>query len=379
MPKKNNNITSFVDSFMTEKHTKNELLEVVTAFIDWNEVRKILNKYYKKGKSVTGRPAYCSLVLFKMTLLQTWYNLSDIRVEQFVNQTIPFRYFCGLGLVDDVPDHTAIARFREILAKTPALELLLKIINKQLETQGLQVKEGYTVDASITKSLRKPGYNPKYALSEDTTMQEEKQEKNMTKTSTSDMVKKSSDKCQNQFKQATQKLVKCVDEKVDREAYWTKKNSQFQYGYKTHVITDTATTLVKAVATTPANVHDSKLLKQLLKQVNPPPNTPIYADKAYYSQKTEKMLAQCQLKSRILVRATPSNALKKRTKKRNKLISKKRCQIERVFAGIKQWFKSGICRYVGLEKTHWQHTIEVISYNLKLILGFVKNNKLTMG
>ena len=52
-----------------------------------------------------GRPAYNPLVLFKMMLLQTWYNLSDMGVEDMVNETLPANAFCGLRVEDTVPDH----------------------------------------------------------------------------------------------------------------------------------------------------------------------------------------------------------------------------------------------------------------------------------
>ena len=48
----------------------------------------------------------------------------------------------------------------------------------------------------------------------------------------------------------------------------------------------------------------------------------------------------------------------------NKLISKVRYRVERTFGSIKRWFEGGKARYVGLEKTHAQHLMEAIGYNL---------------
>jgi transposase, IS5 family len=50
-----------------------------------------------------------------MTLLQTWYNLSDYGIEEQVNDTLSFIRFCGLQLEDDVPDHSVVCRFRKAL------------------------------------------------------------------------------------------------------------------------------------------------------------------------------------------------------------------------------------------------------------------------
>ncbi len=56
-------------------------------------------------------------------------------------------------------------------------------------------------------------------------------------------------------------------------------------------------------------------------------------------------------------------------KKRNKILSKTRYKVERIFGGIKKWFKSGLCRYIGEVKTHGQHVLEAICYNIKISPG----------
>lgn len=62
------------------------------------KINSIIDKDYKKGKSVSGKPSYDGLLLFKMCLLQTWYGLSDYEVEDRVNDSISFGCFCGLTI-----------------------------------------------------------------------------------------------------------------------------------------------------------------------------------------------------------------------------------------------------------------------------------------
>ena len=38
--------------------------------------------------------------------------------------------------------------------------------------------------------------------------------------------------------------------------------------------------------------------------------------------------------------------------------------MERTLGGMKRWFNCGLARYVGLAKTHTQHLLEAIAYNL---------------
>jgi transposase, IS5 family len=66
---------------------------------------------------------------------------------------------------------------------------------------------------------------------------------------------------------------------VDQEARWVKKGSKLQYGYKRHYLAEAQESLVIAVHTTPANVHDSQLLGDFLNKVKLPPRSRVLADK----------------------------------------------------------------------------------------------------
>ncbi len=98
-------------------HQMNELL-------DWESIRKTINKYYTKGQSATGTPAYDGVLLFKVCLLQTWYGLSDYEVEDGINDSISFSYFCGMSIEELVPDHSTISRFRTLMTKKKVYDKL---------------------------------------------------------------------------------------------------------------------------------------------------------------------------------------------------------------------------------------------------------------
>ena len=91
-----------------------------------------------------------------MSLLQTWYGLSDYEVEDWVNDSILFSYFCGLHIDQVAPDHSTLSRFRTILTKAKAYESLFKEINRQLEAHQIIVKMGAIIDASVMDTSLKP-------------------------------------------------------------------------------------------------------------------------------------------------------------------------------------------------------------------------------
>jgi len=52
-----------------------------------------------------------------MSLLQSWYGLSDYEVEDRINDSISFSKFCGLTLEQTAPDHSTLSRFRTMMTE----------------------------------------------------------------------------------------------------------------------------------------------------------------------------------------------------------------------------------------------------------------------
>ncbi|MDD7273725.1 MAG: transposase, partial [Prevotellaceae bacterium] len=53
-----------------------------------------------------------------------------------------------------------------------------------------------------------------------------------------------------------------------------------------------------------------------------------------------------------------------------------RYRVERTFGSIHRWFGGGTARYVGLAKTHAQHIMEAVAYNLYRTPGIIVSNSL---
>jgi IS5 family transposase len=60
----------------------------------------------------------------------------------------------------------------------------------------------------------------------------------------------------------------------------------------------------------------------------------------------------------------------------NKLVSRIRYRAERTFGGMRRWFCAGTARYLGLAKTHTQHLMEAVAYNLYRAPGIVVFNEI---
>ena len=93
-----------LDSLMIATPT-NDFLERLDRTLDWKPLEKALQAMYP---ATTGRPPCAPLVLFKMSLLQHCYGLSDPQCEEMVSDRLSWRRFVGLGLQNAVPDETTL-------------------------------------------------------------------------------------------------------------------------------------------------------------------------------------------------------------------------------------------------------------------------------
>jgi len=322
---------------------KKTFFNQINTLIDWKPIKALIDKDYKKGKSAVGKPSYDGLLLFKMLLLQTWYGLSDYEIEDRLNDSISFSYFCGMSIDQVAPDHSTLSRFRTALTQTGTFEKLFAAFNAQLEAHNIIIKKGIIVDASVVDTPLKPKGKTNYSVTED--RGEEVQ------------------------------IKKEYSSSVDTEASWIKKRGKLHFGYKKHYVTDEEG-IILGVVTTKASKNEISNLEEVLDSVNVelPENIPLQADKGYQSKKNAEILKNRKLKNQILKKAKKNKVLTNWEKKFNKLISKTRYKVERTFGSIKRWFGGGLARYRGIKKMHTQNLMEAMCYNLYRSPGIIVSN-----
>ena len=323
---------------------KSTFFKQINTLIDWNKISELIDLDYSKGKSAVGKPSYDGLLLFKMSLLQSWYGLSDYEIEDRLNDSISFSYFCGMTIEQVAPDHSTLSRFRTALTKTNTFEKLFKMVNSQLESHQIIVKKGIIVDASVVDTPLRPKGKTNHKVTEDRSEQEVE-------------------------------VTKDYADSVDKDGTWLKKRGKYYFGYKKHHVTDEEG-LVLGVLTTTASKNEIANLEDVLDTVTVelPKDIPLKADKGYQSKKNAGLLKQRNLKNHILKKALKNKPLTKWEKRFNKIIGKTRFKVERTFGGIKLWFKGGIARYRGIEKMHTQNLMEAMCYNLYRSPGIIAIN-----
>ncbi|PUA34969.1 IS5/IS1182 family transposase [Paenibacillus elgii] len=91
----------------------NHPLRKIQKHIDFSFILDLVRPYYCEDN---GRPSADPVMLFKMLFIGYLYGIrSERQLEQEVFSNNAYRWFLGLGLKDQVPDHSTLSYFRERL------------------------------------------------------------------------------------------------------------------------------------------------------------------------------------------------------------------------------------------------------------------------
>ncbi len=120
--------------------------------VDFEQFRTLLEeRLSRQALEVGDRPAYDYVLMFKVLILQRYYNLSDEQLEYQLNDRMSFIRFLGLTLADDIPDSRTIWGFSERLTDLGVVPELFTLFERSLEKLGLVAHEGKLVDASFVE------------------------------------------------------------------------------------------------------------------------------------------------------------------------------------------------------------------------------------
>ena len=315
-------------------------LEAIDRLVPWESFRADIEAVVltpdEAKKSPAGRKPCDAILMFRMLILQSLYNLSDEQVEYQVRDRLSFTRFLRLGIEDGIPDGTTLWLFREKLAKAGLIERLFGRFDQHLEAKGYIARGGQIVDATIVPVPRQRNTrNENEAIKDGQTPEDwaKKPAKNRQK---------------------------------DKDARWTKKHGHSFFGYKNHVNADAKHKLIRRYEVSDAAVHDSQELDRLLSKANT--SADVFADSAYRSAATETKLKARGFKSRIHVRATRSHPLSNAKQEANRKKSQVRARIEHVF-GAQQTSPGGrIVRTIGIVRARAKIGLQNLAYNIRRLV-----------
>jgi IS5 family transposase len=280
----------------TRRTRKEVLLGEMALVMPWAELVALIAPHAPVAK--TGRPPFDLEMMLRIHCLQQWFGLSDLAAEEALFEMSIYRAFVGLSGTDRIPDRVSILRFRHLLEEHSLSPRILQLINDKLTTQGLMLKVGTVVDATLI---------------------------------------------------AAPSSTKNKDGQRDPQMHQSKKGNQWHFGMKCHIGVDADSGLVHSVIGTAANVNDVTQGHALLhgqEQV-------VFADAGYQgAQKRDEATGvdwhiAMRPGKRKQQKHTPWGAL---TEQAEKLKASVRAKVEHPFRVIKRQFGHCKVRYRGLAK-----------------------------
>ena len=190
---------------------REEFLERMDSLIPWQRLEERIGPYYFRAER--GRRPYPLAVMLRVHIVQLCYNLSDPAMEDLLHEAESVRRFAGLRLSEPIPDESTILHFRHLLEGHHLGQGLFEEIKSHLEEQGVRLREGTIVDATIIEAP------------------------SSTKNRTGQR---------------------------DPEMHQVKKGNQYHFGMKLHIGVDARTGVVHSFSATSANVHDVTEAHRLL-------------------------------------------------------------------------------------------------------------------
>jgi IS5 family transposase len=191
---------------LRKKTRKEVFLDEMNQVVPWGELVALIQPHVRGAhQALGGRPPFPVQTMLRIHCLQLWWNLSDPAMEEELHERPLYRRFVGLEGAARMPDETTILRFRHLLEKHELAPQVLATINAGLAQQGLMLKTGTVVDATII---------------------------------------------------AAPSSTKNKAGERDPDMHQTRKGNQWHFGMKAHIGVDAESGLVHTVVGTAANVND---------------------------------------------------------------------------------------------------------------------------
>jgi transposase, IS5 family len=131
------------------KRTKREkFLDEMEQVMPWQRwVERIAPHYPVAGR---GRRPFPLETMLRIHLMQQWFGYSDSAMEEALHEVPLLRGFAGLDAGEDaMPDETTILKFRRLLERQQLAPVLFDETAAQLAEQGLLLRQGTVVDATL--------------------------------------------------------------------------------------------------------------------------------------------------------------------------------------------------------------------------------------
>lgn len=198
--------------------------------VPWAELTAVIELFHPQARPEGGCPAVPLERMLRICLLQQWFNLSDLAVEEALYDATATHGFVGIDLGrEPAPDEITVCKLRHRLERHGLGKKILAAVKRYLHEHGIKVTTGMIVDATIISAPSS---------------------------------------------------TKARSGKRDPEMYQTAKGNQWYFGMNAHLGIDSKAKLIHTILASAANVHDRDALPHMLHGNE----TRVWGDQAYRGQ-----------------------------------------------------------------------------------------------
>lgn len=135
------------ESFVPKDHPLRPIRQMVDTALE--NLSPVFGKMY----SHTGRPSIPPERLLKAMLLQVLYSIpSNVKLVEQIHFNLLFRWFLGLGLDEQVWDHSSFSTNQERLIQTDIADKFLAEVLEQAKRGKLLSKDHFSVDGTLIQA-----------------------------------------------------------------------------------------------------------------------------------------------------------------------------------------------------------------------------------
>ena len=294
---------SFADAEYAAKPRQtrqDRFLSKIDAATPWPALLAVIDPFYPKAGN--GRPPLGCERMLRMYVAQQCLGFSDEGIEDAIYDSGAIRRFVGIDLGrESSPDATTVLKFRRLLETHGLTKLIFETIKGHLAEQGLLMREGTIVDATLI---------------------------------------------------AASPSTKNKAGERDPEMHQSKKGNQWHFGMKAHIGVDAASGLVRSLIGTAGNVADITQAHALLHGEE----RHAHGDAGYQGvEKREECNPEHTVAWQIAMRPgkrrkLPDTEGGRLLQQTEQLKSSLRAKVEHPFHIIKNLFRHRKARYRGLFK-----------------------------
>lgn len=334
------------ESFVPKEHPLRPIRQMVDIAL------ANLSPLFGQMYSHTGRPSIPPERLLKAMLLQVLYSIpSNVKLVEQIHFSLLFRWFLGLGLDEQVWDHSSFSTNQERLIQTDIATKFLAEVLEQAKRRKLLSKDHFSVDGTLIQSWASlKSFKPR----------DDDQEPPAGKNPERDF---KGERLSNETHSST----------TDPEARLYRKslNQEPRLSFAAHLLTENKNGLVITSSVTVADGYaERETAKAMIGKIAPRKRRiTLAADRNYDTLGFVAAMRDMNVTPHVTQNTTKKgrrSSIDGRTTRHTSYATsqKFRKRIEEVFGWLKTVGLFRKTRYRGVKKIDWHFTLAVTAYNL---------------